>query len=77
MTLQQREKVSPELLSADIMTRWTVGSADENAWVQGIIQKQDDLCHEVFSWNDPNDKPLSHRGIRPPQFRLYGHPNRG
>ena len=60
-----------------IMTSWTIGSFDEQAWIQGVIQKQDDLCHEIFSWNDPNDKPFSHRGIRPPQFRSYGHPNRG
>jgi|GEM_PF-6803191 len=77
VTLQQKEKGYSQMLPDDIMTRWTLGSADEYAWIQGIIQKQDNLCHEVFSWNDPNDKPLSHRGIRPPQFRLYGHPNRG
>ncbi len=60
-----------------LMSQWTVGSLDQQAWVKGLIQQQDDLCHQVFSWNDPQDKPISHQGLRPPTFQPYGHPNRG
>ncbi len=59
------------------MTQWSQGTSNQQAWIRGLIQQQDDLCHEVFSWNDPADKPLSHRGVRPPNFSPYGHPNRG
>ena len=61
-----------------VMTRWLrIGDADQKAWLTGIVQFEDDLLHQRFSWNDDKDKPKSHRRLRPPLFRGYGHPDRG
>jgi HEAT repeat protein len=61
-----------------VMTNWLVsGDEDQRAWLNGIIQFEDDLLHQRFSWNDERDKPDSHRQLRPPLFRPYGHPDRG
>ena len=62
--------------STDLMLQWALDD-DKKYWVSGIVELQDDLCHEIFSWNDPSNKPMTHKGIRPPLFRTYGQPNRG
>ena len=56
---------------------WMMDTPEYGAWMLGIIQDQDDLVHEVFSWTNPADRPQSHRALRPPRFDPYGHPNRG
>lgn len=61
----------------DAMIHMYQRGKNEQAWVDGLIQQQDDLVHEMYSWNHPSDKPQSHRALRPPRFAPYGHPNRG
>ena len=56
---------------------WLMDKPEYGFWMMGIVQDQDDLVHEVFSWTNPADRPQSHRALRPPRFDLYGHPNRG
>lgn len=63
--------------SKDSIIQMYLTGEDEQSWVDGLIQEQDDLVHEIYSWNDPSDKPQSHRALRPPRFAPYGHPNRG
>ena len=60
----------------ELMVQWAQDD-DKKYWLSGIVELQDDLCHDIFSWNDPNDKPMTHQGLRPPLFRTYGQPNRG
>ena len=59
------------------MIQMYLSGGNELSWIEGLIQEQDDLVHEIYSWNDPKDKPHSHRALRPPRFAPYGHPNRG
>lgn len=47
------------------------------AWARGALSREDDLLHLRFSWNDPSERPRSHRTLRPPVLRPYGHPDRG
>ena len=56
---------------------WLMDKPEYRFWMLGIIQDQDDLVHEIFSWTNPVDRPQSHRALRPPRFAPYGHPNRG
>ena len=63
--------------SDDTMIQMYLSGGNELSWIEGLIQEQDDLVHEIYSWNDPKDKPHSHRALRPPRFAPYGHPNRG
>lgn len=56
---------------------WLMDKPEYGFWMQGIIQDQDDLVHDIFSWTDAADRPQSHRALRPPRFAPYGHPNRG
>ena len=56
---------------------WLMDKPEYGFWMLGIIQDQDDLVHEIFSWTNPADRPQSHRALRPPRFAPYGHPNRG
>jgi hypothetical protein len=53
------------------------GTADQKAWIRGVVEMEDYFLHRRFSWNDENDRPPSHRALRPPLFREYGFPNRG
>jgi HEAT repeat protein len=46
-------------------------------WREGAWAREDDLLHVVFSWNREEDRPASHRALRPPLRRPYGHPDRG
>jgi HEAT repeat protein len=48
-----------------------------DAWATGFLAREDDLLHLVFSWNRAEDRPASHRALRPPVLRPYGHPDRG
>ncbi|MCB9762476.1 MAG: HEAT repeat domain-containing protein [Alphaproteobacteria bacterium] len=50
---------------------------DAAAWAQGVLAREDELVHLRFSWNRPEDRPGSHRALRPPVIREYGHPDRG
>ena len=68
---------SSTLWPNDAMIQMYQRGNNEQAWVDGLIQEQDDLVHEMYSWNHPSDKPQSHRALRPPRFAPYGHPNRG
>lgn len=56
---------------------WLMDKPEYGFWMQGVIQDQDDLVHEIFSWTNAADRPQSHRALRPPRFGSYGHPNRG
>lgn len=60
----------------DLMVQWALDD-DKKYWLSGVVALQDDLCHAIFSWNDPKNKPMTHQGLRPPLFRTYGQPNRG
>jgi len=46
-------------------------------WALGLLAREDDLLHMRFSFNDEAKVPHSHRALRPPVVREYGHPNRG
>jgi HEAT repeat protein len=46
-------------------------------WARGVIAREDDLLHLRFSFNDETKIPPSHRALRPPVVREYGHPDRG
>ena len=59
------------------MTTFVTGNLDQQAWLNGVIQFEDDFLHQRFSWNDPNNKPKTHSRLRPPLIRPYGHPDRG
>jgi limonene-1,2-epoxide hydrolase len=61
----------------DMVSLWSRGDIEQQSWIRGVVDVQDDFCHEIFSWNDPKDKPMTHQGLRPPLFRKYGQPNRG
>ncbi len=50
---------------------------DDWYWARGVIAGEDDLLHQVLSWNDPSDVPHTHETLRPPVIRSYGHPDRG
>jgi HEAT repeat protein len=50
---------------------------DLKAFVQGVIEAEDDFLHVLFSWNHPSERPPSHQSLRPPLFRKYGFPDRG
>ena len=64
--------------TSGVMTDWLYSDdGDLRAWLKGIIHFEDELLHQRFSWNDEKDKPKSHRQLRPPLFRPYGHPDRG
>ncbi len=43
----------------------------------GLIALEDDLLHLRASWTSPEDRPSSHRALRPPVLRPYGDPDRG
>ena len=47
------------------------------SWARGVLAREDDLLHALFSWNDPADRPAEHRSLRPPVIRPYGSPDRG
>ncbi|MCK6503726.1 HEAT repeat domain-containing protein [Myxococcota bacterium] len=53
------------------------GDPEAAGWVRGLLVREDELLHERFSWNAPADRPPSHRALRPPVVRAYGHPDRG
>lgn len=64
---------------ADVLVSWAMpgAEADQAAWAAGVLTREDELLHLRFSWNRPEDQPASHRALRPPLVREYGHPNRG
>ncbi|MEN9786338.1 MAG: hypothetical protein RLZZ299_1602 [Pseudomonadota bacterium] len=47
------------------------------AWSAGRLHDLDRLVHARFSWNLPEDLPPSHRALRPPVVRAFGHPDEG
>jgi HEAT repeat protein len=47
------------------------------AWASGQLHALDRLLHARFSWNLPEDLPPSHRSLRPPIVRAFGHPDEG
>ena len=62
------------------MVRFAAGdspNADGSSWARGVLAREDDLLHMRFSFNDETKIPSSHRALRPPVVREYGHPNRG
>lgn len=61
----------------DMASLSILGDADQKAWIRGIVEFEDEFLHRRFSWNDEEDRPPSHRVLRPPLFREYGFPNRG
>lgn len=46
-------------------------------WELGVLAREDLLIHLRFSWTDEADRTMSHRALRDPVIREYGHPNRG
>lgn len=46
-------------------------------WERGVLAHEDLLVHLRFSWTDEADRTMSHRALRDPEVREYGHPNRG
>lgn len=66
-----------EIGYSDAMTTWTQDKGDKQYWLQGIIEEEDAFLHVLFSWNNLQDRPISHKVLRPPLFRWYGHSNRG
>ena len=63
----------------DALVRWARPNAEPAAiaYARGVVVREDELVHLRFSWNRPEDQPPSHRTLRPPMIREYGHPNRG
>ncbi|MCB9745185.1 MAG: HEAT repeat domain-containing protein [Alphaproteobacteria bacterium] len=79
LVLQIAAAAGVELPSTQAAVRWVApgASPEQAAWARGILIREDELVHLRFSWNDPKDRPASHRALRPPLLREYGHPNRG
>ena len=50
---------------------------DLQAAALGLLALEDDLLHLRASWTHPDDRPQSHRALRPPVLRPYGDPDRG
>lgn len=46
-------------------------------WQLGVLAREDLLVHLRFSWTDEADRVASHRALRAPVVREYGHPDRG
>lgn len=53
------------------------GDAAGLQWELGTLAREDLLVHLRFSWTDEADRTMSHRALRDPVIREYGHPNRG
>jgi HEAT repeat protein len=65
-------------------TPWLVQLAIETGaghpptpWQLGVLSREDLLVHLRFSWTDEADRVASHRALRAPVVREYGHPDRG
>ena len=50
---------------------------DTRAWARGRLWEENQLLHARFSWNLPEDLPPSHKALRPPVWRGFGHPDEG
>ncbi len=59
------------------LARGTAEGHPPSAWQRGVLAREDLLVHLRFSWTDEADRVASHRALRAPVIREYGHPDRG